>query len=129
MDFKKEIWGRSLPNFGYVIDMDNGGCCVVVLGGQGTRKSESIEFRESICYRNTQMQDIYHQDTLSDSDKKQLAVLLQKIYTLCDARKEGLFTWDEQEAFINGLSAKERAQLIDQIQMLKDCRSFCRDYL
>ena len=128
MDFRKEIWGRSLPNFGYVIDMDNGSCCVVVLGGQGTKKSERVEFRESICHRNTQMQQIYHQDALSDEDKKQLVILMQKMYALCDTRKEGLYTWPEQEAFIDGLSVTEKAQLADQINMLNACRKFYPDY-
>ena len=128
MDFKKEIWGRSLPNFGYVIDRDNGGYCVVVLGGQTTKKAENIEFRQTICHRNEQMQEIYHKDALSDDDKKQLVTLLQKMYTLCDTRTEGMYTWNEQETFINGLSEMEKAQLADQIQMHNACRYFYRDY-
>lgn len=128
MDFKKEIRGRSLPNFGYVIDKDNGGWYTVVLGGQSTRKSKNIEFRESIGYLNEQMQQIYHQDTLSDADKKQLAIMMGKMYALCDTREEGFITWDEQEVFINALTATEKAQLADQIQMHKSCRSFYPDY-
>ena len=129
MDFKKEIWGKSLPNFGYVIEMDNGNCCVVVLGGQSSEKTEEYAFRDSIYHRNIQMQKIYHKEVLSDDDKKELAVLMQKMYSICDARKEGLYTWEEQSAFIETLSKTGKMQLEDQIQMLNVCREFYREFI
>lgn len=129
MDLIKEIWDKSLPNFGYVIDLDDGGQCVVVLGGQSIRKAENIRFREAICRRNEQMQEIYGQDVLSDEDKIELARLMKKMYSLCEARIEGLYTRGEQAAFISKLSEMEAAQLEAQVRMLKDCRQFWKEYL
>ena len=129
MDFIKELWDKSLPNFGYVIDMDNGGQCVIVLGGQSIPKAENIQFRDTICRRNEQMQRIYCQKSLSDEDKRELAKLMEKMFNVCDARKEGIYTREEQAAFIDKLSLREKAQLELQIQMLKDCRFFYRDYV
>lgn len=129
MDCMKEIWDRSLPNFGYVIDKDDGGLYVVVLGGQSIPKSEDSRFLEPICRRNEQMQKIYSQESLSDDDKKELAELMHKMFSICESRMEGLYTREEQESFIDGLSDNERKQLEIQIQMLKDCRSFYHDYI
>lgn len=129
MNIIKELWDRSLPNFGYVIDMDNGGQCVVVLGGQTIKKTEKLGFREDICRKNEQMQQIYRQDNLSVDDKIELATLMGKMYDLCEARQEGIYNREEQSAFIEKLSKDEKTQLEFQIQMLKDCRSFFFDYI
>lgn len=125
----KELWDRSLPNFGYVIDMDDGRQCVVVLGGQDIKKEEKINFHEAIFRRNEQMQQLYRQEVLSVDDKIELAKLMHKMYGICEARQEGIYTRDEQAAFIDKLSKSEKAQLEFQIQMLNDCRSFYRDYV
>lgn len=129
MNIIKELWDRSLPNFGYVINMDDGRSCVVVLGCQTIKKKEKLDFCEAICRRNEQMQKIYRQDSLSVDDKIELAKLMDKMYGICEARQEGIYTRDEQATFIDKLSESEKAQLEFQIQMLNDCRSFYRDYV
>lgn len=129
MDFMKEIWDRSLPNFGYVIEADNGGVYVVVLGGQFIPKGEARRFRDVIIRRNEQMQRLYGKETLTVEDKKDLACLMHKMYAVCECREEGIHTREEQAAFIDKLSVDEKKQLAYQIQMLKDCRSYYRDYV
>ena len=129
MDFMKEIWDRSLPNFGYVIEADNGNQYVVVLGGQTAKKGDTRYLREPICRRNEQMQSLYNQDVLSDDHKRELAQLMDKMFGICECRQEGIYTREEQAAFIEKLSVKEKEQLAHQIQMLKDCRCFYRDYI
>lgn len=130
MDIIKELWDRNLPNFGYVIDMDNGGHCVVVLGEPTPRKkTKNLDFCKDICRINEQMQQIYRQDSLSVDDKIELARLMGKMYDICEARQEGTYYREEQSAFIEKLSKNEKAQLEFQIQMLKDCRSFFFDYI
>lgn len=129
MDCIKELWDRNLPNFGYVIYRDDGGQYVVILGGQSALKVENCCFLENICRRNEQMKHIYRQDNLSDSDKTELAKLMRKMFSLCDAREEHLYTREEQATFIEKLTQNERSQLEMQIQMLKDCRNFYREYV
>ena len=129
MDFMKEIWDRSLPNFGYVIEADNGGLYVVVLGGQSIPKGDARQFRDAIIRRNEQMQQLYNEEPLSVEYKKELARLMHKMYGVCECREEGIYTREEQAAFIEKLSANEKEQLAHQIEMLKDCRRFYHDYL
>lgn len=129
MDFMKEIWDRSLPNFGYVIEADNGGLYVVVLGGQSLPKGDSRRFRDAIIRRNEQMQRLYGKENLTVEYKKELAHLMHKMYAVCECREEGIYTREEQAAFIEKLSVNEKKQLAYQIQMLKDCRSFYHDYV
>lgn len=129
MNIIKEIWNKNLQNFGYVIDMDNGGHCVVVLGEPTPRKkTKNLDFREDICRINEKMQHIYRQESLSVDDKIELATLMDKMYNICEARQEGIYYREEQSAFIEKLSKDEKSQLEFQIQMLKDCRSFYYDY-
>lgn len=129
MDFMKEIWDRSLPNFGYVIKSDNGGLYVVILGGQSIPRGDARQFREAIIRRNEQMQQLYSESHLSLEHKKELARLMQKMYAVCECREDGIYTREEQASFIEKLSSNEKEQLAHQIEMLKDCRSFYRDYL
>lgn len=129
MNFIKEIWDRSLPNFGYVIDTDRGGQYVVVLGGQGVPKGSIRHLRDAIVIRNEQMQRLYEQEVLTDDPKKELALQMRKMYALCECREEGLYSREEQSAFIDKLTANEKEQLQKQIQMLKDCREFFREYV
>jgi len=48
--------------------------------------------------------------------------------SLCDTREEGLYSGNEQKAFIEKLSATEKVQLEKQIQMYKDCREYYSQY-
>ena len=129
MDFMKELWDRSLPNFGYVIEADNGGEYIVVLGGQSIPKGDIRHLREPIVRRNEQMQQLYKQEPLSDDHKIELAKLMHKMHSLCECREEGRYTREEQAKFVDSLRESEKAQLAYQIQMHKDCRSFYRDYI
>ena len=129
MDYIKEIWGGSLPNLGYVIDADDGGQYIVVLGGQSIPKGDTKYIREAISRRNAQMQQLYNQEALSEEHKKDLAQLMKKMLSICECREEGLYTQKEQASFIDNLSENEKKQLAHQIQMLKDCRCFYRDYI
>lgn len=129
MDFIKEIWGLSLPNFGYVIERDNGKLSFVVLGGQSIEKTTEYRFLSRMIDINTNMQAIYSQDVLTEEDKIELAKLMKKMFIVCDSRIEGFYTKSEQEAFINTLSSTEKAQLEYQINMLKDCRKFHAKYI
>lgn len=129
MDFIKEIWDKNLPNFGYVIEADNGQLHVIILGEPFVPKGDVRSLRESILRRSDQMQQLYKQKPLSDDYKKELAHLMDKMHALCRYREEGLFTKAEQAAFIDSLSESEKAQLEYQIQMHKDCRYFYRDYI
>lgn len=129
MDLMKEIWDKNLPNFGYVIEADNGDQYVVVLGEPFVPKGDVRSLRESIVRRSKQMQQLYRQEPLSEDCKRELAKLMDKMHLLCRCREEGLFTKAEQAAFIDSLSESEKAQLEYQIQMHKDCRFFYRDYV
>ena len=129
MNLIRELWDKNLPNFGYVIEMDNGDQYVVVLGGQSIPKGDIRCSCDAIIRRNKQMQQIYRRDTLSDDDKKELARLMRKMYAVCEYREEGRYTREEQSAFIDKLSENEKMQLEEQIQMLKDCRCFYQEYI
>lgn len=129
MDTITELWDKKLPNFGYVIDLDDGGQCAVVLGGQTVPKAKDCLFRDAICRRNQQMRSIYQQALLSEDDKIELAKLMKKMISICESRIEGIYTRDEQEKFVEGLSESEKSQLDMQIQMLKQCRSYYHDYI
>ena len=128
MELIKEIWERNLPNFGYVIEMDNGKRSVFVLGGQTSRCCGSYESVDFIFDVNEQMELLYEQTVLSDEDKKKLAMLMKRMQSLCESRREGLCTKEEQAAFIEKLSAGEQSQLEKQLQMYKDCRGFYSQY-
>lgn len=129
MELIKEIWDKNLPNFGYVIEADNGEQYVVVLGEPFVPKSDTWSLREAIIRRNSQMQQLYRQEPLSDDCKRELAKLVHKMHSLCRYREDGLFSKEEQAAFIDGLSKSEKEQLAYQIQMHKECRSFYREYV
>ena len=129
MELIKEIWDKNLPNFGYVIEADNGEQYVVVLGEPFVPKGDIWSLRETIVRRNSQMQQLYRQEHLSDDYKRELANLMHKMHLLCRYREDGRFTKEEQAAFIDGLSKSEKAQLAYQIQMHKDCRTFYREYV
>lgn len=129
MDVIAEILAKSFPNFGYVIYTDSGGECVAVLGNHSVPKGALLGFREAIVRINRQMQEMYGQASLSAEQKRELAQQMVKMRTICSCRQEGLYTIEEQTAFISKLSPSEKLQLENQVKMLMDCRKFYKEYL
>lgn len=127
MDIVKEI--SRLPNFGYVFWGDDGRVHIAVLSGHSAKKSDSYEWSDSILRTSSAMQKLYEQTELSVDDKKELARLMQKMYSLCETRKVGLFTMDEQEKYLNERSEDELKQIEQQVKMHLDCGTFYRDYI
>lgn len=127
MDIINEI--RRLPNFGYVFLGDDGKEHIAVLGGYSTPKVETYEYPSNILYISDKMLNIYSQAELSVADKTELATLMKKMYSVCEARQVGLYSGEEQGNYINHLSSNEKAQVSQQVQMHKDCRIFYRDYI
>ncbi len=54
---------------------------------------------------------------------------MNKMHSLCESRKAGLFTIDEQEKYLNERSDAELKQIEKQVKMHLDCRIFYRDYI
>ncbi len=127
MDIIKEI--SSLPNFGYVFCGDDGREHIAVLGGHSSQKSDNYEWSDSILRTSDAMQKIYERAELSADDKRELARLMQKMHLLCETRKIGLFTMDEQEKYLDERSEDELKQIEQQVKMHLDCRNFYRDYI
>ena len=127
MDIIKEI--NRLPNFGYVFWGDDGREHVAVLGGHSAQKTDRYEWSDSILRTSDAMQKIYERAELSADDKRELARLMQKMHSLCETRKAGLFTMDEQEKYLNERSEDELKQIEQQVKMHLDCRNFYRDYI
>lgn len=129
MDFIKDIFNKSMPKFGYVIEMDNGIPLVVILGVSGVEKLGKSPFENRIYPINQKMQSIYNKKDLSDNDKIQLVELMQEMNKFCEPQDyKVLATAYEQEAFVNGLSENEKKQIEYQLQMLKDCRKFYSEF-
>ena len=127
MDIIKEI--NRLPNFGYVFWGDDGREHVAVLGGHSAQKTDRYAWSDSILRTSDAMQKIYERAELSADDKRELARLMQKMHSLCETRKVGLFTMDEQEKYLNERSEDELKQIEQQVKMHLDCRNFYRDYI
>lgn len=127
MNIIKEI--NRLPNFGYVFCGDDCREHLAILGGHSSPKTESYEWAENIFDISYRMQDIYSKTDLSEADKTELAQLMNKMHSLCESRKAGLFTIDEQEKYLNGRSEAELKQIEKQVKMHLDCRIFYRDYI
>lgn len=127
MDIIKEI--SRLPNFGYVFWGDDGREHIAVLGGHSVQKSDNYEWSDSILRTSDAMQKIYERTELSADDKRELARLMQKMHSLCETRKVGLFTMEEQEKYLCELSEDELKQIEQQVKMHLDCRIFYRDYI
>ena len=127
MDIVKEI--NRLPNFGYVFLGDDGRVHIAVLSGHSAQKSDRYEWSDSILRTSSAMQKLYEQTELSVDDKKELARLMQKMHSLCETRKVGLFTMDEQEKYLNERSEDELKQIEQQVKMHLDCGTFYRDYI
>lgn len=127
MDIVKEI--SRLPNFGYVFWGDDGREHLAILGGQSAQKSETYEWYNSIIRTSYEMQKLYKQTELPIDDKRELARLMQKMHSLCKTRKEGLFTMDEQEQYLNERSEDELKQIEQQVKMHMESRNYYRDYI
>lgn len=124
MDFVKDIYNKSIPKFGYVIEKDNGVDIVVILGISGVEKIGKYPFEDRIYQINKKMQSIYNQKELSENDKIQLVELMEEMDKFCEPQDyKVLATRYEQEAFVNGLTVNENRQLDEQLQMSKDCRN------
>lgn len=130
MDFMKDIYNKSIPRFGYVIEKDNGIDIVVILGVSGVEKIGKYPFEDRIYQINKKMQSIYNQKELSNNDKIQLVELMEEMDKFCEPQDyKVLATGYEQEAFVNRLTANENKQLDEQLQMLKDCRNLYPKFL
>ena len=124
MDFMRDIFNKSIPRFGYVIEKDNGIDIVVILGVSNVEKIGKYPFEDRIYQINKKMQSIYSQKELSDNDKIQLVALMEDMDRFCEPQDHKIVaTRYEQEAFVNGLTENENRQLDEQLQMLKDCRN------
>lgn len=128
MDIEKYIKTKS--NYGYVIQRDDGSLITVILGDS----SWPVDEYAPVCDKNIhlkyrQMKNLFSQDILSLDNKKDLANLLRSMLSICHKKLKGLCTPAEQIEFVNSLSVKEKAQLIEQIEMRKQCEQYCKDYL
>lgn len=124
MDFIRDIFNKSIPRFGYVIEKDNGIDVVVILGVSGVEKIGNCPFEDRICQINKKMQSIYNQKELSDNDKSQLVALMEDMDRFCKPQDyKQVATRYEQEDFVNGLTENENRQLDEQLQMFNDCRN------
>ena len=125
MDFIRDIFNKSIPRFGYVIEKDNGIDVVVILGVSGVEKIGNCPFENRIYQINKKMQSIYNQKELSDNDKSQLVALMEDMDRFCEPQDhKQVATRYEQEDFVNGLTENENRQLDGQLQMFNDCRNF-----
>ena len=123
LDFMKDIYNKSIPKFGYVIEKDNGMPIVIILGVSGVEKIGKYPFENRIYQINKKMQSIYNQTDLLDNDKIQLVELLEEMNKFCEPQDyKFLSTIYEQEAFVNSLTESENEQLDEQLQMLNYCR-------
>jgi len=124
MDFMRDIFNKSIPRFGYVIEKDNGIDIVVILGVSSVEKIGKYPFEDRIYQINKKMQSIYNQKDLSDNDKIQLVALMEDMDRFCEPQDHKIVaTRYEQEDFVNGLTENENRQLDEQLQMFKDCRN------
>lgn len=116
----RDIFNKSIPRFGYVIEKDNGIDVVVILGVSDVEKIGKYPFEDRIYQINKKMQSIYNQKELSDNDKIQLVALMEDMDRFCEPQDHKIVaTRYEQEAFVNGLTENENRQLDEQLQMLK----------
>ncbi len=127
MTIMKTIGG--LHNLGYVFSGNDGREHLAVLGCHSSPKSESYEWAENIISISYAMQDLYSKTDSSDNDKSKLARLMQKMHSMCETRKIGLFTIDEQEKYLQNRTDSELKQIELQVKMHLDCRNFYREYL
>ena len=109
MDIITEI--NRLPNYLYAIDIPP---YWIILGGEGCKKAEQydrIEF-ERLIKKHDNYLKIFNQETMSDEDKKTVALLSKKIRSMCDVRL-----------------IQEKEKIEKQITLYKQAREFYRDYV
>ena len=127
MDIIKEI--NRLPNFGYVFWGDDGREHLAILGGHTSPKTDTYEWAENILNLSYSMNKLYSKAELSDDDKTELARLMQKMYSFCESRKEGLHSLSEQEDYLSSRSEAELQQIEHQLKMHLECRAFFSKYI
>ena len=71
---------------------------------------------------------IFNQETMSDEDKKTVALLSKKIRSMCDVRLIQYYTRNQQDEFIKQLPQSEKEKIEKQITLYKQAREFYRDY-
>lgn len=126
MNILKEI--SRLPNFGYAFWGDDGREHLAVLGGHSSPKTATYERVQNILNLSGLMNELYSKAELSDDDKTELAQLMQKMYSVCESRKEGLHSLAEQEDYLNNRSEAELQQIEHQLKMHLECRKFFNKY-
>jgi len=125
----KDIWEKSLPNFGYVIEMNDGSQSVFILGSKpNEQEAENYAQKPNILREFNRMISIYQQPSWSEDDKKTLAKQVKKMRSICEARVKGAYTETEQMEAISELSDEEKKQLRYQIQMYMDCCEFYKEF-
>ena len=72
---------------------------------------------------------IFSQETMSDEDKKTVALLAQTIISRCDTRLIQYYTRNQQDEFIKQLPQSEKEKIEKQITLYKQAREFYRDYV
>lgn len=126
MDIITEI--NRLPNYLYAIDIPP---YWIILGGEGCKKAEQydrIEF-ERLIKKHDNYLKIFNQETMSDEDKKTVALLSKKIRSMCDVRLIQYYTRNQQDEFIKQLPQSEKEKIEKQITLYKQAREFYRDYV
>lgn len=126
MNLVKEI--LSLSNYYYEYWGNDGERHVVVLGKDPCRTSDAIESAESCKEYWEHMKSVYEKKELSEEDKKCLVKNLKRIRQLCQSRRKGLHTIEEQAKYLNSLQVEEVEQLLSQVKMYKDARTYYREY-
>ena len=126
MDIITEIY--RLPNYLYAIDIPP---YWIILGGAGCKKAEQydrIEI-EILIKKHDEFLKIFSQETMSDEDKKTVALLAQTISSRCDTRLIQYYTRNQQDEFIKQLPQSEKEKIEKQITLYKQAREFYRDYV
>ena len=90
---------------------------------------KNIENLLSVVHVTTEMLEIYKKDTLTDSDKYMLGKRMHTLQRMCDSRKEGLHTKEEQEKYLSSLTPEQLDEIVEQIEMFKASRLFYRNYV
>ena len=128
MDIEKYI--KTKCNYGYVIEKDDGSLITVILGDSGAPIDDNAPvFDHNIHLKYTQMKTLFSQNVLSVDDKKCLAKLMKSMKVICNKKMRGLCTPTEQIDFMNALSIREQAQLVEQIEMRNKCEKYHQDYI
>lgn len=124
-----EMYQHNFPNLAYKYLSDDGVYHVVILGANSCPVKKNIENLLSVVHVTTEMLEIYKKDTLTDSDKYMLGKRMHTLQRMCDSRKEGLHTKEEQEKYLSSLTPEQLDEIVEQIEMFKASRLFYRNYV